>query len=470
MNSLGRALFALKPSLTPDSLCDATPLHLAASCAVVRAEWHLGQQPQFLPTAHGFDEYFGVPYSDDMGSSAWSYYTNPHRPPLPLLHSVGPWPQSNVTIVEQPTDLNKLSGRYVGAASDFISSRAAAQAKWLLYMAFNHVHTPDFASRPFCNATLRGRFGDALLELDHAVGQIMSAVRAAGALESTITFFSSDNGPWLIRALAGGSAGLLRDGKQTTWEGGVREPGFIAWPGTIEAGRVSSAVVATYDIFATVLKLVGVDEPSDRVIDGRDLSSVLLSAEAPSPHKCIFHWKGAHGMACPKDHPDCPGLWAVRCGAYKMHWVTMDSIGPQKFVPQFQDPPLIFQIENDPSEAYPLDAQSGEYRVARATIEAAASAHKASIEHVPNQMSLGLNTSLRVCCDANSKQKYPTLPQCTCNPDNFKAFVCAPVGPALGTAPEDVRVEVAVGRETGSVDPRDDSTWPLLFVPEFQDA
>ena len=226
-----------------------------------------------------------------MGASAWKYYTSPTFPPLPLLESTAP---GQMMIVEQPTDLNLLSGRYVSAACSFIHNQTSANRKWLLYMAFSHVHVPDFASKPFCNATRRGRFGDALLELDTAVGAIMRAVEDAGALHSTLTFFTSDNGPWLVKKLSGGSAGLLRDGKTTTWEGGVREPGIISWPGTIEAGRVSAEVVTTYDIFTTVLTLVGAPLPTDRAIDGKDIMPLLLNASAPSPHACVFHWKVCH--------------------------------------------------------------------------------------------------------------------------------------------------------------------------------
>ena len=118
---------------------------------------HLGQQKQFLPPSRGFDSYFGIPYSDDMGASAWNYYISADRPPLPLL--------SNFDIIEQPTDLNKLTDRYVNASATFIAEQSAATTPWLLYMAFNHVHTPDFASKKFCNVTRRGRFGDALMEV-----------------------------------------------------------------------------------------------------------------------------------------------------------------------------------------------------------------------------------------------------------------------------------------------------------------
>ena len=424
-------------------------------------KWHLGQQPEFLPTAHGFDEYYGIPYSDDMGGSAWKHYTSPYLPPLPLLHSTG---KGQVTIVEQPTDLNFLSDRYVSAAKSFIANQTSAARNWLLYYAFSHVHTPDFASRHFCNSTLRGRFGDALYELDDAVGDVMAAVREAGALKSTIVFFSSDNGPWLIRGLSGGSAGLLRDGKQTTWEGGVREPGLISWPGVIPGGRISPAVVATYDIFATVLKLARVPLPSDRAIDGKDLSDILFNGNETSPHECIYHWKGAPGLNCPKAHPACPGLWAVRCGAYKLHWVTMDSIGEHKFSPVFHNPPLIFQLEHDPSEAYPIAANSSEYVQARRMIEAAAATHKASVLPVPNQAGLGMDSKLKVCCDPNSKSKYPLLPECTCDPDNWHAFVCSPVGPTTTRDSMSGRVSVAhlhPGSTDAMFDPRNDSTWPM---------
>ena len=130
--------------------------------------------------------------------------------------------------------------------------------------------------------------------------------------------------------------GLLRDGKTTTWEGGVREPGIVHWPGHVPAGRVSPAVVATYDIFPTALALAGVDPPSGVHIDGRDMAPVIFGGSDKSQHDCIFHYKGTPGLGCPKSHPTgCPGLWAIRCGAYKLHTVTSNwTSGP--CLPQLQ--------------------------------------------------------------------------------------------------------------------------------------
>lgn len=153
-------------------------------------------------------------------------------------------------------------------------------------------------------------------------------------------FFTSDNGGWKIKQIAGGSAGLLRGAKevrfaiprgvspprrsptprtphsQTTWEGGVREPAIVRWPGKIMP-RITPTVAATYDIFPTVLSLAGISQPADRIIDGRDLSPVLFSG-APTQHDCLFIYKGTPGLRCPASHPNCPGLWAVRCGVRRV--------------------------------------------------------------------------------------------------------------------------------------------------------
>ena len=186
---------------------------------------------------------------------------------------------------------------------------------------------PDYASKKFCGVTKRGLFGDVLAELDWLVGDILSSLDATGERNNTAIFFSSDNGPWTILGLKGGSAGPFRDGKGSVWEGGVREPGFVNWQGHIEP-RIESEPAATYDIFPTVLNLAGVALPSDREFDGKDLLPILTLASKTSAHKCIFYWKGCtDSKTCglPEDSPlvnkKDPGLWAVRCGSYKTHFV-----------------------------------------------------------------------------------------------------------------------------------------------------
>lgn len=407
-------------------------------------KWHLGQQAKFLPTAQGFDEYFGIPFSVDMGHSPW--YT-PNRPTvLPLMH--------NTSIIEQPVDLNTLDERYAAKAVDFFARNAESETPFLLYFACNHVHIPDYASPQFCNTSKRGRFGDAMAEMDNSIGVLMDGLKTAGVDDNTVVFFTSDNGPWISQKQRGGSAGPFFEGKQTTWEGGIREPAMVRWPGKVPAGTISTELAATQDIFATIVSMAGAELPSDRVIDGKDLSGVLLRNEA-SPHDCLFQYKGVPSTGLPpaKDDPQ-PGLWAIRCGAYKAHYATSCSImhtfgdsrcstelgseedrvggevGTQTSKPILHTPPLLYNVEHDLGEQYPIDPESDEYASAMATIEAAKQEHEATLSPVPNQMGLGKDEDTVVCCDPDSQSKYPQYMNCTCNPENFdEVFVCAPVAP-----------------------------------------
>lgn len=415
-----------------------------ASLAI--GKWHLGQQPKFLPTSHGFDEYFGIPYSVDMAKSAWDDNAFGAQVPLPLLH--------NLTVIEQPVDLNTLDERYAAKAVQFIKRNAAQQKPFLLYFACNHVHVPDYASKSFCNESKRGRFGDAIAEMDASIGTLMKGLKESGADEDTLVFFTSDNGPWLIQKLSGGSAGPFFEGKTTTWEGGIRVPGIARWPGKVAAGAISQAMVQTTDIFATAVALAGSELPKDRAIDGKDLSRVLLRGEQ-SPHECLFHYKGVPSKGFPaKENEPQPGLWAVRCGAYKVHYVTQcsqlnrvhdarcspdaaldkDHVDgrPEYYgratAPRIHDPPLLFNVEQDVGEMYPLDTNSKEYKEAMEVITRAKKEHEATMLPVTSQMGLGQDKDLATCCDPKSLDRLPTYPNCTCNPDHFDdLFVCKPV-------------------------------------------
>ena len=400
----------------------AAALKHAGYASKAVGKWHLGQRPEFLPTSHGFDEYYGIPYSVDMGTSAWRTGLDHDRPYLPLIRSAAP---GHMDVLEQPVDLNTLSGKYVNESAAFIEAQSEQDTPWFLYVAFNHMHVPDFVSPAYCNTTRRGVFGDALRELDDAVGGILSAVDAAGAAADTIVFFTSDNGPWLRFREAGGSAGLLRDGKTTTWEGGIRVPGIARWTGKIPAGRVERSPVATYDIYATALALAGVDSHlvnGDRIVDGVDLSPVLFAAEGNDRaglhtkdlHRCLFHYKGTPGLGCPLEHPGCPGLWAVRCGHFKMHYVTTDY--RNESVQTFHDPPLMFHVDPDPGESFPLDPADPVYKAAREEMDGRVAAHKRSLRKVPNQIAMGNDPKLAVCCDRRRA--------CNCNPENMRVFVC----------------------------------------------
>ena len=381
-----------------------------------------------MPLGHGFEHYFGIPFSVDMGKSAWS--PKGQFPPLPLVHGD--------TVLEQPANLDTLSVRYADFASGFITNATKAGTPFLLYLAFQHVHQPDYASPKFCGVSKRGLFGDVLSELDWLVGQVIDAVDATGERNNTAIFFSSDNGPWTILGLKGGSAGPFRDGKGSVWEGGVREPGFVNWQGHIEP-RIESEPAATYDIFPTALSLAGVPLPSDREFDGKSLLPILTGTSKVSAHQCIFYWKGCtNSKTCgtPNESPlinkKNPGLWAVRCGSYKTHFVATNVSCVVHYMPPgyYQDEPLVYRIDRDPSEKFPLDpVLNKEERDAQITIaRAAVESHIGSLKPVVNQIALGSDSAIvadgggALCCNDGTTPARGM--NCTCNPDNLDAFVC----------------------------------------------
>lgn len=217
-------------------------------------KWHLGHLPEFLPTRQGFDSYFGIPYSNDMDQN---------RPPL----------MRNEEVVEHPADQSTLTRRYTEAAVAFIE--AHREEPFFLYLAHTFPHVPLFASEGFRGRSPRGLYGDVVEELDWSTGEILETLRRLGIAERTLVIFTSDNGPWLIKGAEGGSAGPLRHGKSTTFEGGMRVPCIAWWPGTIAPGREERAPAMTIDLLPTLAALSGASLPEGRKIDGRSLAGVL---------------------------------------------------------------------------------------------------------------------------------------------------------------------------------------------------
>lgn len=230
-------------------------------------KWHLGDAPEHLPTKHGFDSYFGIPYSNDMK-------------PVIYLHDEA---------VEGPAVQETITERYTEEAQKFLQRQK--DNAFFLYLAYNAPHTPLFASDKFRGKSPGGLYGDVVEELDHSVGEVLKTVKELGLDERTLVVFFSDNGPWLVRGEKGGSATPLRDGKGSSYEGGFRVPFLARWPGKIPAGQVCQELATAMDLLPTFAALAGGSVPTDRIIDGKNIAA-LLTAEpgAKTPHEKFFYY------------------------------------------------------------------------------------------------------------------------------------------------------------------------------------
>lgn len=254
-------------------------------------KWHCGDQPEFLPTRHGFDEYFGIPYSNDMGRQS----DRPKRPPLPLLR--------NETVIQAQPDQRGITERYTDEALQFIEKNK--NDPFFLYLAHMYVHVPLFVPKQFLESSSNGAYGGAVECIDWSVGVLMDRLKALEIDSNTLVIFTSDNGS---RAQGeGGSNDPCRGTKQQTWEGGQRVPCIMRWPERINAGTQSDAVVTAMDFFPTFSRLAGVSTPEERIIDGFDISALMESESEKAPNDTFFYYKQN-------------ALEAVRVGEWKLHF------------------------------------------------------------------------------------------------------------------------------------------------------
>jgi len=262
-------------------------------------KWHLGHHPKFLPTHHGFDEYLGLPYSNDMGPRRGQSPRDPRaNPPLPLIEGD--------RVIEKNPDISQLTTRYTERAVKFID--AHHNEPFFLYVPHTMPHVPLGVSSKFRGKSGRGLYGDVIEEIDWSVGQILAALDRHGLNERTLVIFTSDNGPWLSYGDHAGSAGPLREGKGTTWEGGVREPCVMRWTGKIPAGTTCTELAATIDILPTFAALADAEVSSERIIDGKDIRPLIFGqSRAKSPHEAYYYYWGN-------------GLEAIRSGPWKLHF------------------------------------------------------------------------------------------------------------------------------------------------------
>ena len=254
-------------------------------------KWHLGHKEEFMPNNQGFDEFYGVPYSNDMDNY---YYKNIdfQSPPLPFYR--------NTEFIESGPDQQYLTKKYTEEAVKQIKNRG--QKPFFIYLAHNMPHTPLYASPAFKGKSKNGLYGDVIMELDWSAGEIIKTLKEEGIYENTIFIFTSDNGP------AKGSAKPLRGKKAQTWEGGQRVPGIITWPKKIPNGKVTDEFVSTLDLFPTLAKISNSKIPTGIKTDGIDISEFLLDPDAKTLAERPFYFYARNGV-----------LEAIRLGEWKLH-------------------------------------------------------------------------------------------------------------------------------------------------------
>lgn len=289
-------------------------------------KWHVGDQPEFLPTRQGFDHYFGIPYSNDMQRRSAETGEQVH----PLLRD------DKVAELITDEEQRRIVERYTDEAVRFITEQK--ENPFFLYLPHTAIHTPIYPGEMFQGKSSNGRVGDWIEELDWSTGRILGTLRELKLAENTLVIFTSDNGPWLIKGPDSGSALPLRGGKGSTWEGGVRVPTIAWWPGKIAPKTSVDAVAGTIDLLPTAVALAGGTLPPQPIIDGRDISPLLLGKTTASPRDVHYYFAGFN-------------LQAVRKGAWKL------AIAAQN---ETMGRPALPDADTNEPRLYNLDKEIGE--------------------------------------------------------------------------------------------------------------
>ncbi|XP_066541396.1 arylsulfatase A [Hoplias malabaricus] len=377
-------------------------------------KWHLGfgTNGTYLPTRQGFDHYLGIPYSHDMGpcqnltcfpADVKCYgHCDQGVVTVPLMNGE--------TIIQQPVDFVNLENSYSDFATQFIHTAAQKQQPFFLYYPSHHTHYPQFAGWKAVGRSLRGPFGDSLLEFDSTVGNILQALEDTGVLSNTFVFFTADNGPELMRMSRGGNSGLLKCGKGTTYEGGMREPAVAYWPGVIQPG-ITHSLSSSLDILPTFAKLAGAPLPKVQ-LDGVDMTDILFNHGQGNREVMFFY---------PIDPSEKYSVFAVRWGKYKAHYYTRgaahsDTTPDQdchmiSFLKQ-HDPPLLFDLHSDPSENYNLSLKDHPELVSvLQKIQGLKEEFEASMVFGESEIAKGSDPQLEPCCTPQCSPK-PECCQC----------------------------------------------------------
>jgi arylsulfatase A len=352
---LGALSSTAQHGINPDEITLAELCRSRGYATAIFGKWHLGHHREFLPLQHGFDQYFGLPYSNDMWPHAPGYSDLvPHpkgkrtnHPDLPLIEN---------NDIKKPAvgaaDLAQLTTWYTEHAVEFINRNKSRP--FFLYVPHTMVHVPLYVSDKFKGHSGAGLYGDVVMELDWSVGQILDALKTSGIDGQTLVIFTADNGPWLRYGNHGGSAGPLREGKGTMFEGGHREPTIMRWPGKIPAGTKCDELATTLDIFPTVARLIGANLPTGRVIDGKNIWPLVAGEpDAVSPHDVFYCYYGRQ-------------LRAVRDRRWKLFFPHKSTTlngrsGGRDGFPNNYDPQQVgswlFDLKNDVGESTDVAAE-----------------------------------------------------------------------------------------------------------------
>lgn len=383
----------------------------------------------------GFDAFYGIPYSHEEG------YPGPMPeglvfPPVPLM-------ASGYTFVEQPFNASDLTSRYTQLTEELISRFAAGQGtgsprdsreispfgeeffedldfsqSFFMHIGYENPHVPLFLSDDYVGKSRRGLYGDSVQEMDESIGRIMTAISDNGLTENTLVIFTSDNGAWInpsnglnpnrpvygMGPFDGGCNSPFKEGKGSTWEGGFRVPLIVSLPGTIPAGQIIRTPVTAMDFMPTILDFAGLPLPEGVVLDGKSLKTTLEQGDGSGDvHDCIYLWRERD-------------LYAIRCGQYKAHFITRSGFD---FSDEgtVQNPPLLFNIEWDPSETHQLDVSDPTYAAQLKYLTARATEHLSTVIKAPSEY-LAQNMSRAPCCprDAPDDVLLPDGPwkDCIC--------------------------------------------------------
>jgi arylsulfatase A-like enzyme len=344
-----RVLFPFSDTgLNPDEITIAEILKTKGYATAAVGKWHLGHHTTFLPTRQGFDYYFGIPYSNDMGHNDYDRLAPGFvSGPTPILR--------NEKVIETDPDQRDITRRYTDEAINFITDNK--ESPFFLYLAHSMPHVPIAASTHFEGKSEYGLYGDVIEEIDWGVGQILDHLEKLQIDDNTIVIFTSDNGAqiwegdwgwvWTDDDLDGrttrgnitykhGSVGPLRGSKNSTWEGGMRVPFLVRWPGKVPAGRVSSEMVTAMDLLPTLAGIAGADLPKDRIIDGHNIWPILSGdPDAESPYEAFYYYRDDR-------------LQAVRSGKWKLH----------VYRPREGQVQILYDLESDIGETTDVSIQN----------------------------------------------------------------------------------------------------------------